>query len=71
MEIYSRKPVIQLPKSPVDDYEKHDRDGGMDELDRHVKQVLRKRDRLKRIALGVWSFLKTRWFLCIHIVEMC
>ena len=31
-----------------------------DDLDRHVDDVLRKRARIKRMLLGVWSFLKTR-----------
>lgn len=60
MEIYSRRPVIHLPISTTDDTEKHETGDGFDELDRHVKQVLRKRDRLKRTVLGLWAFLKTR-----------
>lgn len=31
-----------------------------DELDRHVHGVLRKRDRARRVARGVWDFVKTR-----------
>lgn len=31
-----------------------------DTLDMHVEDVLRKRDRLRRVMRGVWSFVKTR-----------
>ena len=57
--VYSRKPVLTLPRHPVtDDIERmsiHE-----DELDRHVEQVLTKRMKAKRILRGVWAFVKTR-----------
>ncbi|EEB99515.1 hypothetical protein MPER_00796, partial [Moniliophthora perniciosa FA553] len=31
-----------------------------DSLDRHVEDVMRRRARLKRVLMGVWSFLKTQ-----------
>lgn len=31
-----------------------------DNLDRHVEDVLSKREKYKRVMRGVWSFLKTR-----------
>lgn len=31
-----------------------------DDLDRHVEDVLRKRDQFRRIMRGVWMFMKTR-----------
>jgi len=70
LEIYSRRPTIHLPASPAGYREMHQSEEGLDELDRHVKQVLRKRDRIKRIAIGVWSFLKTPMGVC-NILGFC
>ncbi|KIJ56603.1 hypothetical protein M422DRAFT_238225 [Sphaerobolus stellatus SS14] len=68
MELYSRRPVIQLPKSPIESSENQGTDAEMDELDRHIKHVLRKKDnRLKQTALGVWSFLKTPMGIIVGI----
>ncbi|KAL5527363.1 hypothetical protein ACEPAG_6154 [Sanghuangporus baumii] len=56
--VYSRKPVVFLPRAAItDDVERmsiHE-----DELDRHVEQVLSKRDKVRRILRGVWAFVKT------------
>ena len=62
MSLYSRRPVIHLPKSQTSglpDSEKGHKEH-MDDLDRHVEDVLRKRDKLRRTAAGIWSFVKTR-----------
>ena len=63
MSLYSRRPVIQLPRSqslgPEDLVEKVDR-GRMDDLDRHIEHVLSRRDKVRRTAAGIWSFVKTR-----------
>lgn len=40
-----------------------DVEGGVkqeDQLDLHVKDVLTKRARFRRVMAGVWSFIKTR-----------
>ncbi|KAH8105900.1 golgi-body localization protein domain-containing protein [Cristinia sonorae] len=62
LSFYSRKPVVVLspvPRSTAGaDAEKGD--VYEDNLDRHVEDVLRKRDRFRRVMRGVWSFLKTR-----------
>ena len=36
-----------------------------DNLDMHVEDVLRKRDRFRRVMRGVWSFVKTRTCTCV------
>lgn len=68
LSFYSRKPVVVLApanrprrSSITVDAEKgrartpeHD-----DYLDQHVEEVLRKRDKFKRVMQGVWSFMKT------------
>ena len=33
-----------------------------DNLDRHVEDVLSKRDKYRRIMKGVWAFMKTRGY---------
>lgn len=56
--VYSRKPVVFLPKVPVSDAERastHE-----DDLDRHVEEVLSKRIIIRRTLRGVWAFVKTR-----------
>ena len=67
MSFYSRKPVIVLPrlrKKQVTDPEKGAAGEGEhaeeDALDQHVEDVLRKRDKFRRVMKGVWSFVKTR-----------
>ncbi|KAF9268077.1 hypothetical protein L218DRAFT_994842 [Marasmius fiardii PR-910] len=56
---YSRKPVVMLsePPSSATDVEK----GKLleDSLDRHVDDVMKRRARIRRSLMGVWSFLKT------------
>lgn len=67
LDFYSRKPVVVLPrrrrrKSRTNNAEKgraEDADDDEDNLDRHVEDVLRKRDRFRRVMQGVWSFVKT------------
>ena len=36
-----------------------------DNLDMHVEDVLRKRDRFRRVMRGVWSFVKTRTYALV------
>lgn len=68
LSFYSRKPVVVLASAArqrrntvTADAEK----GGTstpvheDYLDQHVEDVLRKRDKFKRVMQGVWSFMKT------------
>lgn len=62
LDWYSRKPTVMLPdipaRKPASDAEKgqiHE-----DNLDRHIEDVLSKRDKYRRIARGVWAFMKTR-----------
>ncbi|KAF8272553.1 hypothetical protein EI94DRAFT_1856812 [Lactarius quietus] len=58
---YNRKPVVVLPHSGRD----QDLDGASvhtastDELDRHVHDVLKRKQKYRRIMKGVWAFLKT------------
>jgi hypothetical protein len=58
---YSRKPVFILPRSGRD----QDLDGASvhtastDELDRHVHDVLKRKQKFRRVMKGVWAFLKT------------
>ncbi len=70
MSFYSRKPVVVLPRlrkkkrSKQSDPEKgaaqEDNQEYEDALDQHVEDVLRKRDKFRRIMQGVWAFTKTR-----------
>ena len=71
LSFYSRKPVVVLPKlrkrrKTAEDPEKagisKDEHAGEDALDQHVEDVLRKRDKFRRVMQGVWSFVKTREF---------
>jgi len=60
MSWYSRKPVVVLSSS--DSSVNDDGEPGRhyeDELDRHVNDVLKRRDWFRRTLKGVWSFLKT------------
>ncbi|KAA1466329.1 hypothetical protein DENSPDRAFT_831143 [Dentipellis sp. KUC8613] len=65
LSFYSRKPVVVLPRIERD-VEALAGDSS-DELDRHVEDVLRKRDKFRRIMRGVWSFLKTPIGICVGI----
>ncbi|TFY59690.1 hypothetical protein EVJ58_g5638 [Rhodofomes roseus] len=74
LDWYSRKPVVVLPrrrrkkvakdrqsaaeKGQAGDKENSD-DEDEDNLDMHIEDVLRKRDRARRVMQGVWSFVKT------------
>ncbi|KAI0959490.1 hypothetical protein AcW1_004300 [Taiwanofungus camphoratus] len=67
LSFYSRKSVVVLPRrrisqatareSAAEKGETH----GIDEdnLDLHVEDVLRKKDRFRRVMQGVWSFVRT------------
>ncbi|KAI0650754.1 hypothetical protein C8Q79DRAFT_1006990 [Trametes meyenii] len=69
LSFYSRKPVVVLPrlrkkkKRKQSDLEKgahHEEETEYeDALDQHVEDVLRKRDKFRRVMQGVWSFVKT------------
>ncbi|CCM03162.1 uncharacterized protein FIBRA_05284 [Fibroporia radiculosa] len=67
LSFYSRKPVVVLPRrrrkkvlgDSVEKGEGQNQDDDEDNLDVHVEDVLRKRDRLRRVMRGVWSFVKT------------
>ncbi|KAL0572041.1 hypothetical protein V5O48_009919 [Marasmius crinis-equi] len=58
LAFYSRKPVVMLsdPRPGPTDPESGKFE---DSLDRHVDDVMRRRDKLRRTLKGVWSFLKT------------
>lgn len=62
LSIYSRRPIMNLP-APAEDTSS-EKVKYKDELDRHVHGVLRKRDRARRIARGVWDFVKTPVGFC-------
>ena len=51
-------PDIPIRKSAAGDAEKGQ--SHEDNLDRHVEDVLSKRDQYRRILKGVWAFMKTR-----------
>ncbi|KIP10738.1 hypothetical protein PHLGIDRAFT_22173 [Phlebiopsis gigantea 11061_1 CR5-6] len=62
LDWYSRKCTVVLPDLP----KRSSRAGGAEEgqvhednLDRHVEDVLSKRDKFRRIMQGVWAFMKT------------
>ncbi|KAI0068825.1 hypothetical protein BV25DRAFT_1874084 [Artomyces pyxidatus] len=61
LSFYSRKPVVVLPATRRRDVET-DSTGttSTDELDRHVEDVLNRKQNIRRILKGVWAFLKTR-----------
>ena len=70
LSFYSRKPVVVLPRlkrkrRKVPDPEKGEAPQEdeppqhEDALDRHVEDVLSKRDQFRRVMQGVWSFCKT------------
>jgi hypothetical protein len=60
---YSRKATVVLPDIPRRQTAEGDAEKGQtheDNLDRHVEDVLSKRDQWRRIMSGVWAFMKTR-----------
>ena len=67
--VYSRKPVVILPRTAVhEDAERksiHE-----DDLDRHVEEVLGRRAKFRRTMQGVWAFLKTRMYY-IYLQSPC
>ncbi len=63
LAFYSRKPVVTLARSRESDIENASvRTASMDELDRHVHDVLerRRKNKYRRVLKGLWAFLKTR-----------
>ncbi|KAG8925645.1 hypothetical protein FRC01_009883 [Tulasnella sp. 417] len=62
LSIYSRRPIMNLPALAED--QSSEKVKYKDELDRHVHGVLRKRDRARRVARGVWDFVKTPVGFC-------
>ncbi|TCD68204.1 hypothetical protein EIP91_011376 [Steccherinum ochraceum] len=71
LSFYSRKPVIVLPSVQPRPQTALDIEKGNpvyeDNLDRHVEEVLRKRDKFRRTMRGVWSFLKTPMGILVGI----
>ncbi|KAK7695911.1 hypothetical protein QCA50_000550 [Cerrena zonata] len=63
LSFYSRKPIIVLPETARPTTTDGDPEKGSqtdeDNLDRHIEDVLTKRDKFKRVMKGVWSFTKT------------
>ena len=61
LSFYSRKPTVVLPEIPRRDSSNAEK-GTIheDNLDRHVEDILSKRDQWRRIMKGVWAFMKTR-----------
>ena len=58
--MYSRKPVVVLPRTSVREDSERASSVHEDELDQHVEEVLTKRAKIRRTLRGVWSFIKTR-----------
>ncbi|EKM59200.1 uncharacterized protein PHACADRAFT_169675 [Phanerochaete carnosa HHB-10118-sp] len=69
LDWYSRKCTVVLPDVPVREPTSDAEKGQMheDNLDRHVEDVLSKRDRYRRIASGVWAFMKTPMGIIVTI----
>ncbi|PCH41098.1 hypothetical protein WOLCODRAFT_89020 [Wolfiporia cocos MD-104 SS10] len=66
LDFYSRKPVVVLPRRRRKTSRSNNAEKGQaqpdedeDNLDSHVEDVLRKRDRMRRVMQGIWSFVKT------------
>lgn len=60
MSFYSRRPVVVLPRSERDMETASANTSSTDELDRHVHDVLKRKNKYRRVLKGVWTFLKTR-----------
>ncbi|KDQ64600.1 hypothetical protein JAAARDRAFT_106770, partial [Jaapia argillacea MUCL 33604] len=61
LSFYSRKPCIVLScPPPLTDVERASHKTHDDNLDRHVEDILSKRQRFRRTMRGVWDFVKTR-----------
>ncbi|CAL1700809.1 unnamed protein product [Somion occarium] len=71
LSFYSRKPVVVLPETPRLPATGADAEKGVqpsqDNLDRHVKDVLTKRDKFRRVMRGVWSYMKTPMGIVVSI----
>lgn len=60
LSFYNRKPVVTLPRGREPDAEGESvRTASTDELDRHVHDVLKRKNKFRRVMKGVWAFLKT------------
>jgi hypothetical protein len=60
ISFYRRKPVLTLPRGREPDAEGDStRTASTDELDRHVHDVLKRKNKFRRVMKGVWAFLKT------------
>lgn len=62
--------MIVLPDVPEVSSSTGDAEKGQineDNLDRHVEDCLRKRDKFRRIMRGVWTFMKTR--KCLYALD--
>ncbi|KAI0347243.1 hypothetical protein BDW22DRAFT_1322640 [Trametopsis cervina] len=59
LSFYSRKPTIVLPEIKMRSGDAEDGNMHEDSLDRHVEDILSRRDKWRRIMHGVWSFMKT------------
>lgn len=61
--VYSRKPVVVLPRIPATQRSKDlESSKGIheDDLDRHVEDVLNRQSKFRRTMSGVWAFIKAR-----------
>ncbi|KAI0081717.1 hypothetical protein K474DRAFT_1703572 [Panus rudis PR-1116 ss-1] len=68
LPFYNRKPVVVLPEIPRDpNSDAEDGRQNEDNLDRHIEDVLTKRQQFKRIMRGVWSFMKTPMGIVVSI----
>ncbi|GJE84182.1 hypothetical protein PsYK624_002580 [Phanerochaete sordida] len=69
LDWYSRKCTVVLPDVPNRDRTSDAEKGQMheDNLDRHVDDVLSRRDKYRRIAKGVWAFMKTPMGVIVSI----
>ncbi|KAI9512233.1 hypothetical protein F5148DRAFT_1164993 [Russula earlei] len=66
LSFYNRKPVVDLPRSQEPDTEDASvRTASTDELDRHVHDVLKRKNKFRRvmkgIAFGIYGFLVVFW----------
>lgn len=64
LSFYSRKTVVVLPRrhSGADNGDRESGQAGQvpeDNLDAHVEELLRNKDKFRRVMRGVWSFVKT------------
>jgi hypothetical protein len=57
---FTRKPVLELPRRQTDVEGASVHTSSTDELDRHVHDVLKRKNKFRRVMKGVWAFLKTR-----------